>query len=327
MQQQQQPNDMFQNAAVGDGVTATWVDPTQMGQFDHACFPNQAHPASGYYRLEVDQAPLITVPVVQEIQRRDKIIEVPQTIIKDKILPKIYHQEVIHEVPKLEVEVQEKEVEVPNVTVVEKVVDLEHIVGFNPKYVPTWEVREVPKLVPKFVGEQKVLYIEISQIQYVDKVTEKEVVVDVVDKVVPKVVEIEEPIEVIRYKWKEVYDDIPVVKYVPKFDVEVVCPAPVIVPYVQPEIKDLPPVKVTVGPDGRETNVAQDYSIPNNSAASPPNSIPNMGNANLAQIGDINSSPFPLPEGSQPFEPRMPQFMKGNMPVNVRLMPPHPNNQ
>ncbi|KAF7459431.1 Pf77 protein [Cryptosporidium felis] len=320
---QQQPNETYQNV-VGDGVTATWVDPAQMGQLDNRCFPNQTHNQSGYYRLEVDQAPLITVPVVQEIQRRDKIIEVPQTVIKDKILPKIYHQEVIHEVPKLEVEVQEKEVEVPNVTVVEKVVDLEHIVGFNPKYVPTWEVREVPKLVPKFVGEQKVLYIEISQIQYVDKVTEKEVVVDVVDKVVPKVVEIEEPIEVIRYKWKEVYDDIPVVKYVPKFDVEVVCPAPVIVPYVQPEIKDLPPVKVTVGPDGRETNVGQDYTIPNNNAMPSPSSMNNM---NMASINDINSSPFPLPEGSHPIEPRMPQFMKGNIPVNVRVMPPHPNNQ
>ncbi|KAK6588936.1 articulin family [Cryptosporidium xiaoi] len=320
--QNQQQNEYFQNN-IGEGVTATWVDPAQVGQFDPNCFQNQSHP-SGYYRLEVDQAPLITVPVVQEIQRRDKIIEVPQTIIKDKILPKIYHQEVIHEVPKLEVEVQEKEVEVPNVTVVEKVVDLEHIVGFNPKYVPTWEVREVPKLVPKFVGEQKVLYIEISQIQYVDKVTEKEVVVDVVDKVVPKVVEIEEPIEVIRYKWKEVYDDIPVVKYIPKFDVEVVCPAPVIVPYVQPEIKDLPPVKVTVGPDGRETNMSQEYSIPNNSVPSP-NSLSSV---NLAQVNDINSSPFPLPEGSQPVEQRMPQFMKtNNMPVNVRVMPPHPNNQ
>lgn len=112
-------------------------------------------------------------------------------------------------------------------------VDVPVHVGYAPQFVPKWDIREVPRPVPKYKGEQQVIEVEVPQIEYKDTYVEKEVVVDVQEKIVPKVTEVVKEVEVMQYEWKEKYQDVPVYKYVPKFDVELDCPPPLIVPYTE----------------------------------------------------------------------------------------------
>ena len=112
-------------------------------------------------------------------------------------------------------------------------VDVPVHVGYAPQFVPKWDIREVPRPVPKYEGEQQIIEVEVPQIEYKDTYVEKEVVVDVKEKIVPKVTEVVKEVEVMQYEWKEKYQDVPVYKYVPKFDVELDCPPPLIVPYTE----------------------------------------------------------------------------------------------
>ncbi|CDJ49385.1 hypothetical protein, conserved [Eimeria brunetti] len=185
-----------------------------------------------HIRLQADQ-PVIPVPVYQEIQKRDKYIEVPQVEVKDCIVPKVYNQSAVHDVPKVHVDYGEKNVAIEKEKIIERDVEVPVHVGYAPQFVPKWDIREVPRPVPKYEGEQQIIEIEVPQIEYKDTYVEKEVVVDVKEKIVPKVTEVVKEVEVMQYEWKEKYQDVPVYKYVPKFDVELDCPPPLIVPYTE----------------------------------------------------------------------------------------------
>ncbi|CDI77359.1 hypothetical protein, conserved [Eimeria acervulina] len=185
-----------------------------------------------HIRLQADQ-PVIPVPVYQEIQKRDKYIEVPQVEVKDSIVPKVYNQSAVHDVPKVHVDCGERNLAIETEKIIERDVDVPVHVGYAPQFVPKWDIREVPRPVPKYEGEQQIIEVEVPQIEYKDTYVEKEVVVDVKEKIVPKVTEVVKEVEVMQYEWKEKYQDVPVYKYVPKFDVELDCPPPLIVPYTE----------------------------------------------------------------------------------------------
>lgn len=175
--------------------------------------------------------PVFTVPLYQDKYLRDRIIEVPKYEIQDVIQPKVYTQQTSHDVPTIELLYKEKKIDFPKHKIIEKPVEVDVPVGYTPIYAPKWDVREVPRPIPKYEGEQKIIEVDVPQIKYIDRIVEKEIVVDVKEKIIPKVTEIEKPIDIVRYEWKEEFQDVPVYKYVPKIDVELDCPPPLIVPY------------------------------------------------------------------------------------------------
>eukprot|EP00923_Selenidium_pygospionis_P000072 GHVN01000151.1.p1 GENE.GHVN01000151.1~~GHVN01000151.1.p1 ORF type:complete len:309 (-),score=36.96 GHVN01000151.1:99-908(-) len=176
------------------------------------------------------QQPIVPVPIYQEIRRKQKIIEVPQTVITDKVVPKLYHQEVFCEVPRLAIELREKKVPLDRTEFREVVTEVPVPVQYNYKIIPTWEIREVPKLVPKFVGKQEIIRIEVPQIQVVERLVVKESPVYVGEKYVTKEVYEDDPIDEVEYKYMERVQEVPIIKYRPVLDVEVDIPPPLIVP-------------------------------------------------------------------------------------------------
>lgn len=184
--------------------------------------------------------PVIPVPVMQEIHKKERIIEVDQTVVTDKVVPKLYHQEVFYEVPRLAIDVREKRVDVPKLEIVEEPREINVAVGFNFKLQPMWDLREVPRVFPKYAGKQEVIEVGIPQVQIVDKKVENEVPIYVGEKVVEKEVVEEQGVEVVQYKYVRKEEEVPVYKYRPVFDVDVSIPPPVIVPIlVAPEEKSL----------------------------------------------------------------------------------------
>lgn len=212
--------------------------------------------------------PVVPVPIVQEILRRDKIILIPQVEVTDVIAPKVYNQNIKHEVPKLDMKVKDTYVEIPNVKYVEKEIIVPIITGYTHKFVPKWEIHEVPRPIMKYIGEQKIVEVEVPEIKYVDKIVEREVVVDTVEKRVPKIIEVPKYIDEVQYVWKPIEKIVYVQKLVPKFDVNLECPPPLIVPYPVQTIKHIPPVMVK-----RDTNIPlqdyDDYHVPSGSVKVP----------------------------------------------------------
>lgn len=178
--------------------------------------------------------PVIPVPVHQEIQRRDRVIEVPKTVVVDKITPKIHTREVLHEVPNLHISMREKSVIIPDLEVVEKEVEVPVPVGMTFRVEAKWDVREVPKVFPKYVGNQQNILIEVPQVRVVDKYVETEIPVYVGEKLVKKEVIQEVPYEVLEYAYKEVEEEVPVLTYKPVIDVEIDIPPPLVVPVPMP---------------------------------------------------------------------------------------------
>ncbi|SOV12375.1 Pf77 protein [Plasmodium gaboni] len=180
--------------------------------------------------IQGDQ-PIFNVPIYQDKYIRDKIVECVNYEIQDVVQPTFYSQETKHDVPTVELLYKEKKVNIPQEKIIEKDVEVDMPIGYSPVFSPTWDVREIPRVIPKYEGEQKIIQVEIPQIKYVDKFVEKEIIVDIKEKIIPRINEVEKEIDVVKYQWKEKYQDVPVCKYVPKIDVELDCPPPLIVPY------------------------------------------------------------------------------------------------
>ncbi|SCP05355.1 inner membrane complex protein 1k, putative [Plasmodium ovale] len=197
----------------------------------------------GKLKLQCSQ-PIIPVSVVQGILRRDKIILIPQVEVTDFVIPKVYNQNIKHDVPKLDIKVKCSNVEIPNVKYVDKEIIIPIITGYTHKFVPKWEVHEVPRPIVKYIGEQKIVEVEVPEIKYVDKIVEREVIVDTVEKRVPKIIEIPKYVDEVQYVWKPIEKIVYIQKLVPKFDVNLECPPPLIVPYPVQTIKQIPPVMV-----------------------------------------------------------------------------------
>jgi len=188
------------------------------------------------------QRPIVPVPVYQEIHKKQRIVEVPQTVITDKVIPRLYHQEVFYEVPRLSLQFREKHIDFERTEFRERLFEVPVAVGYNYKVVPKWEIREVPKCVPRYVGEQQVIEIEVPQIQIRDVPLETEIPIYVGEKRVKKEVHEEEPVERIEYKYVEKEQEVAIFKYKPVFDVEVDIPPPLVVPIpIQPDQQQLPP--------------------------------------------------------------------------------------
>ncbi|CXJ02986.1 inner membrane complex protein 1k, putative [Plasmodium berghei] len=201
----------------------------------------------GKLKLQCSQ-PIIPVSVVQGILRRDKIILIPQVEVTDFVIPKVYNQNIKHDIPKLDIKLQCSNVEIPNVKYVDKEIIIPIITGYTHKFVPKWEIHEVPRPIVKYIGEQKIVEVEVPEIKYVDKIVEREVVVDTVEKRVPKIIEIPKYVDEVQYVWKPIEKIIYIQKFVPKFDVNLECPPPLIVPYPVQTIKHMPPIMVKKNP-------------------------------------------------------------------------------
>lgn len=76
------------------------------------------------------QQPVVPVPVYQEIQKKDRIVEIPQTVVKDKVFPKLYHQEVYYEVPKLSLQFNTRKINLSRLEFKEKIIDVPVPVGW-----------------------------------------------------------------------------------------------------------------------------------------------------------------------------------------------------
>eukprot|EP01071_Lankesteria_metandrocarpae_P000604 Lankesteria_metandrocarpae@DN10827_c0_g1_i1.p1 len=184
--------------------------------------------------------PIIPVPVYQEVIRKDKIIEIPQTVVVDKLTPTLLSQKILHDVPDVQLKWKENQLTVPRVEFVEKIIEIPVPVGYNFKLVPKWETREAPKVIPKYIGKQETLEVDVPQIKIVDKTVEREVPVFVGEKIVEREVIEEDFEEIIEYAYVEKQHEVPIYKYRPVFDVEIDIPAPLIVPIpVKPEDKDI----------------------------------------------------------------------------------------
>ncbi|KAF8820066.1 alveolin domain containing intermediate filament IMC6 [Cardiosporidium cionae] len=188
--------------------------------------------------------PIVPVPIIQEIHRRDRLIEIPKVELFDAVQPKIYNQDVDHQVPTMEINVDEKEVAIPALRYVDREVIVPIVTGYTHKFVPKWEIREVPRPVVKYVGEQEIIEIDVPQIKFVDKIVEKQVVVNTIQKKVPLITEIPKYVDTVKYVWKPVEKIVYVEKVVPKFDVSLECPAPLLVPYAVKSVKEMPSVMV-----------------------------------------------------------------------------------
>lgn len=209
----------------------------------------------GRLKLTCEQ-PIVPVPVIQEVHRRDKIIEVPQVDVVDAVKPRVYNQGVEHEVPKMHIDAQPITLDIPKYKYVEKEVLVPIVTGYTHKFVPKWEIREVPRPVVKYVGEQDTIEVEVPQVKFVDRVVEKEVVVDTIEKKVPKIIEVPKYVDTVKYVWKPVEKIVHVERFVPKFDVSLECPAPLIVPYPVQKVTEMPAVMVRKNPaEMQETEV------------------------------------------------------------------------
>eukprot|EP00918_Siedleckia_nematoides_P026261 GHVU01056596.1.p1 GENE.GHVU01056596.1~~GHVU01056596.1.p1 ORF type:complete len:257 (-),score=27.25 GHVU01056596.1:166-936(-) len=189
-QQQQQgsvgldpPNGYAQISPEHDRVPALQSLPSQpnTGHFQ----PPPPFPESTKTVVAARQ-PVIPVPIFQEVQKKTRIVEVPQQIIVDRIVPLVHAQDVITEVPKLDLRFKEMPLKIQRTEFMEKTIEVPITVGYNYRVVHKWEIREVPRLVPRYVGEQKIIEVEVPQITVEDRVIETEVCEYVGEKFVTK---------------------------------------------------------------------------------------------------------------------------------------------
>eukprot|EP01069_Polyplicarium_translucidae_P002172 Polyplicarium_translucidae@DN1942_c0_g1_i1.p1 len=226
----------YPHAAPGSAPPPMWCTPCA------PCFPQ----SSGKYIVPAQQ-PVIPVPIHQEVIMKDRIVEVDRTVITDKLVPRVHHQEVHHEVPSISMQYKDVKFPLKRVEYTVKQNDIEVPIGYNFIQTHKWEVREVPKIVPKYVGEQRIINVDVPQVKIVDKYVEREVPVYVGERTVVKTVYEEEPYEEIEYEYVEQEEEVPVYKYKPVFDVEVDLPPPLLVPvHVEPEKVHAEPERMTL---------------------------------------------------------------------------------
>eukprot|EP00382_Lankesteria_abbotti_P001324 CAMPEP_0113846218 /NCGR_PEP_ID=MMETSP0372-20130328/1187_1 /TAXON_ID=340204 /ORGANISM="Lankesteria abbotti" /LENGTH=424 /DNA_ID=CAMNT_0000815341 /DNA_START=1123 /DNA_END=2397 /DNA_ORIENTATION=+ /assembly_acc=CAM_ASM_000359 len=155
----------------------------------------------------------VEVPVVRQIGVRNRIIEIPEIHVVERVQPKIQIQEVIREVPKVKTVFREKIVEVPQVEIVDKIVhvpQVQEVIRHVPKTVIHEVVKEVPVEVVKYVEK----IVEVPQIEYVEKYVEVPHIRHVVREV-PKIEVVEIPVEVVRHVPKREVKKVEKIRHVP----------------------------------------------------------------------------------------------------------------
>ena len=174
--------------------------------------------------------PIIPIPLTQEIKKKQVLIECDQVLVTDKVIPRVYTQDVYHEVPELHVKIKSNKVQVPFSKIVEVEKDIEVPVEIEFKVEKVSIDRMVPRLFPKFCGKQDIITVSLPVVKIVDVVETKEVVVYVGEEHVKKEIVKERGHEKIKYKYTLREVDVPVYKYRPIFDVDLVIPSPILVP-------------------------------------------------------------------------------------------------
>lgn len=144
----------------------------------------------------VEDGGVIYVPMINQTIRRNRIVEVPEVHVIEKFVPKITFQDVIKKVPKTEVQWVEKIVEVPEVKVVDKIVEVPQIHQVQ-RFVPRVEIQEVVRHVPKYHVQKIEKYVEVPQIQVVEKFVEVPQIHEVI-KYQEKIKFVDVPVERIR---------------------------------------------------------------------------------------------------------------------------------
>lgn len=211
-------------------------------------------------------AQIVTVPLVQEVNVRDRIIEVPEVHITQKIRQKVIVKDVIRKVPKQEIQYVDKFVEVPEIRIVDKFVS-KPVTKYVERRVPKIEVREIIKEIPKIEIQYVEKIVEVPEVRVVDKIVEIPTIKHVI-KEVPKIevkeIQVEKIVKVPKIDVKHVekerkvlgpveYIDIPIEKIILKpnpqiiekiVQVSVPKEVEVEVPVYNPDIRDTIEIQV-----------------------------------------------------------------------------------
>ncbi|KAJ1609556.1 articulin-like protein [Cryptosporidium canis] len=211
-------------------------------------------------------AQIVTVPLVQEVNVRDRIIEVPEVHITQKIRQKVIVKDVIRKVPKQEIQYVDKFVEVPEVRIVDKFVS-KPVTKYVERHVPKVEVREIVKEIPKIEIQYVEKIVEVPEVRVVDKIVEIPTIKHVI-KEVPKIevkeVQVEKIVKVPKIEIKQIekerkvlghveYIDIPIEKIILKPNPQIIekivqVPVPkeveIEVPVYNPDIKNTIEIEV-----------------------------------------------------------------------------------
>lgn len=188
------------------------------------------------------QQPFLALPVRKQIEKRDRVVTIPKLCIKQEIQPVIRRQHIIHEVPQMQISWLDKDMAVPKLNVVENVVEVPVEVGEVPRYVPTWEELHVPRIYPYYTGDRKEIQVDVPKVQFTDEKQYKEKIIGEVTKRQPKYVYKNIPV----YKYVDVVKDIDepidVIRYKPVYNVELIVEPPIVVPYPEIDTQRLEPV-------------------------------------------------------------------------------------
>eukprot|EP01069_Polyplicarium_translucidae_P000471 Polyplicarium_translucidae@DN1256_c0_g1_i4.p1 len=217
------------------------------------------------------QSPCPTL--VEEVSTRQRIVEVPEVHLTERIQRIVNVQEVIRRVPRIELAVEEKIVEVPQIAVVENVVKVPHVNEIV-THVPKLHSVETRRVVPRIDVQVVERFVEVPEVHYLDDFVEVPVVqpliehrrerrvVDIpvdVTKIVPRIEvrtilqqrQVPGPVEVVQVPI-DVPVSKPVVQLVEKLvdvavphdvDVEVNVPCPVSAPPIPVHYEVLRPVE------------------------------------------------------------------------------------
>ncbi|EEA05160.1 uncharacterized protein CMU_042330 [Cryptosporidium muris RN66] len=215
-----------------------------------------------------NNAQVVKVPLVQEVNVRERIIEVPEVHLKQKIKPKVIVKDVIRKIPKEEIIYKEKIVEVPEIRVIDKYVS-KPVTKYIERIVPKIEYKEIIKEVPKIEIQYVEKIVEVPEIKIVDKIVEVPKIHHIV-KEVPKIevedVQIEKIVQVPKVEIQLVekeryvlgpveYIDIPIeritlkpVPYIIEKVVEVPVPQEIVieVPIFNPVVGDFIDIPVDI---------------------------------------------------------------------------------
>lgn len=203
------------------------------------------------------EGPLIAVPVRTRISQQDNIITIPHLCITREIQPVVHTQRVVHEVPQLQVEWVEKDLQVPRLNVVTEVQDVPVNVAAVPRYIPTWDEVYVPRVFPNYVGEKEQITVEIPKVTFDEGRQYEEKIVGEVTKKKPivtyKDVEIYKYVDVI----KDVDEVIDVIRYKPVYNVNILMDKPTILPYAEYDIDIKEPIVTDTAVFEREMEQAR----------------------------------------------------------------------
>lgn len=203
------------------------------------------------------EGPLLAVPVRTKITQQDHIITIPHLCVTREIQPVVHTQRVIHEVPQLQIDWFEKDLQVPRLNVLEKIEEVPVNVAAVPRYVPSWDEVYVPRIYPNYVGQKEEVVVEMPKVSFDEGRVYQEKVIGEVTKKQPKVTY--KDIEVYKYVdvIKDIDEVIDVIRYKPVYNVNIEMEKPTILPYAEIDVQFKEPIVSDTTLFDRELEVAR----------------------------------------------------------------------